>query len=319
LLEDSAMTASSIASSAGVCIQVCLLTYKRPALLRQTLLSLCDQVIPDPMVRIHLLVVDNDDAGSGKAIFNATLAESSIPARYVCEPSRGIGNARNRALSESADMDYIAFLDDDEVATPEWLYQLYKTLRQQHADIVTGPVTPNFLDAPSWIVRGGFFRMAPRTTGESIDFVAAANVLFRADLARTYRFDRRFDATGGEDTHFFMRMKRDGLRSVWCQEAEVIETIPADRSTVGWMLRRAHSEANRYTRCCLDLDHSFGTRAKRLGKALLGASAGIAMLPLGLIRRRYAMRGLQWLYRAVGTCAALGGSHTIYYRLDPGL
>ena len=103
----------------GVRIQVCLLTYKRPELLRQTLLSLCDQAIPNPMVRMHLLIVDNDAAGSGKAIFNATLAGSSIPARYVREPSRGIGNARNRALSESAEMDYIAFLDDDEVATPE--------------------------------------------------------------------------------------------------------------------------------------------------------------------------------------------------------
>jgi len=306
-------------TSAWVHIQVCLLTYKRPELLHQTLRSLRDQRIADPCITMHLLVVDNDAAGSGRATFDAALAGSTIPARYVCEPRRGIGNARNRALSESDGMDYIAFLDDDEVATPEWLYHLYQTLYRQHADIATGPVTPYFVAAPAWIVRGGFFRMPKRATGSPIDFVATNNVLFRAQLAHSYKFDSRFDATGGEDTHFFMRLRKDGMRLVWSQEAEVIETVPADRTRVGWMLRRAQSEANRYTRCCLDLDHGLSTRIKRFGKALLGALAGLAMLPLGVIGRRYAMRGLLWLSRALGTCAALWGSQTIYYQTSPAL
>jgi succinoglycan biosynthesis protein ExoM len=306
-------------TSAWIHIQVCLLTYKRPELLRQTLHSLRDQVIADPKVKMHLLVVDNDAAGSGKATFDAALAGSPIPARYVCEPSRGIGNARNRALSESDGMDFIAFLDDDEVATPEWLSQLYQTLQRQHADIATGPVTPNFVAAPAWIVRGGFFRMPQRPTGGPIDFVATNNVLFRGEIARSYKFDSRFDATGGEDTHFFMRLRKDGMRLVWSQEAEVIETVPADRTRVRWMLQRAQSEANRYTRCCLDLEDGLGTRSKRLGKALLGAGAGLAMLPLGIIGRKYALRGLLWIARALGTCAALWGTQTIYYQTTPAL
>jgi succinoglycan biosynthesis protein ExoM len=214
-------------------------------------------------------------------------------------------------------MAYIAFLDDDEVATPRWLQELYTALQHAQADIVTGPVTPKFVDAPSWIVDGGFFRMRPLPTGQEVDFVATNNVLFRADLAGKYKFDSRFDATGGEDTHFFMRMKRDGLRLVWSQEAEVLETIPADRTKVRWILHRAQSDANRYTRCCLDLDHSISMRLQRLGKALLGCGAGLLLLPAGLVRRRYAVRGLQWIYRAIGTCSALWGAQTIYYVPTP--
>jgi succinoglycan biosynthesis protein ExoM len=300
-------------------IQVCLLTYKRPDLLRETLLSLRSQIISDPQLKMHILVVDNDAAGSGQETFRSALTRSPVPARYVCEPGRGIGNARNRALLESAGMDYIAFIDDDEAATPEWLQALYQTMQRFRSDIVTGPVTPKFLDAPPWIVQGGFFRMSPQATGNAVEYVATNNVLFRAELATRYKFDSRFDATGGEDTHFFMRMKRDGLRLVWCQEAEVIETIPGDRTKVRWMLQRAQSEANRHTRCCLDLDHSLATRVQRFGKALLGFGAGTLLLPAGLLQKKYAVRGLQWIYRAIGTWSALWGAQTIYYAPTPAL
>ena len=298
-------------------IQVCLLTYNRPEMLRSALASLREQVIPDRSLKMHLLVVDNDAAGSGQATFRSAFEGSQLSARYVCEPGRGIGNARNRALLESAGMDYIAFIDDDEVATPQWLYHLYQTAQRWNAAIVTGPVTPAFVDAPQWMVQGGFFRMRPQETGQAVEFVATNNVLLRSALVNKYKFDSRFDATGGEDTHFFMRMRRDGLRLVWCQEAEVIETVPADRAKVKWILHRAQSDANRYTRCCLDLDPGFATRVKRLGKALLGFSAGLLLVPAGLLGRKYALRGLQWIYRSLGTCAALWGAQTIYYAPAP--
>jgi succinoglycan biosynthesis protein ExoM len=300
-----------------VAIQVCVLTYKRPEMLRNALASLRAQVLSSPRVKMHLLVVDNDAAGSGQATFESALEGSPFPARYICEPTRGISNARNRALLESTGMDYIAFIDDDEVATSRWLHELYTTLQQTQADIVTGPVTPEFLAAPQWIVQGGFFRMRPLPTGHPVDFVATANVLFRAALVGKYKFDSRFNATGGEDTHLFMRMKRDGLRLVWSQEAEVIETIPASRTKIKWMLHRAESDANRYTRCCLDLDHSISIRMRRLGKALLGCGAGLLLLPAGLVHRKYALRGLLWIYRAIGTCSALWGAQTPYYGQAP--
>jgi succinoglycan biosynthesis protein ExoM len=306
-------------SRARVPVQVCLLTYKRPALLRQALASLCSQVIPRLLIEMHILVVDNDAAGSGHEVFQDALKDSRVRARYVCEPGRGIANARNRALLESTGMDYIAFIDDDEVATLHWLHELYTTLQRYNADIVTGPVTPEFIDAPRWIVQGGFFQMRPLQTGREVDFVATNNVLFRADLARTYKFDSRFDATGGEDTHFFMRMRMDGLRLIWCQEAEVIETVPQNRTKLRWMLQRAQSEANRYTRCCLDLDRSVAARFKRLGKALLGCGAGLLLVPAGLVSRKYALRGLQWVFRAIGTWTALWGAQTIYYEPSPAL
>ncbi len=253
--------------------------------------------------------------------FAAPWRAAPVPARYVCEPGRGIGNARNRALRESAGMDYIAFLDDDEVATPEWLAALYQTMRRCQADIVTGPVTPKFLDAPA-VDRPAAASFACARRPPAAPSRSSPPIMFSSvpSLRRSYKFDSRFDATGGEDTHFFMRMRRDGLRLVWCQEAEVIETIPADRTKVRWMLRRAQSEANRYTRCCLDLDPSLAVRAPALrqGAAGMRSPACCCCLP-GLLRKKYAVRGLQWIYRALGTWSALWGAQTIYYATTPAL
>jgi hypothetical protein len=97
----------------------------------------------------------------------------------------------------------------------------------------------------------------------------------------------------------------------------VIETVPGNRTKVRWMLHRAQSEANRYTRCCLDLDHGTAVRLQRFGKALLGCGAGMMLLPAGLLQKKYAVRGLQWIYRARGTCSALWGAQTIYYAPTP--
>jgi glycosyltransferase involved in cell wall biosynthesis len=63
------------------------------------------------------------------------------PLRYVVEPRRGLSFVRNRAISEAraARADFVAFLDDDEVATAPWLTELLRVQGRYAADVVTGP------------------------------------------------------------------------------------------------------------------------------------------------------------------------------------
>ena len=51
-------------------------------------------------------------------------------------------------------------------------------------------------------------------------------------------FKREF-GSGGEDRDFFRRMIAKGLRFVWCAEAPVYESVPAERCRRSFMLRRA--------------------------------------------------------------------------------
>lgn len=299
--------------------QVCMLTYKRPVLFRIALESLLRQDLDGCPLAACILVVDNDAAQSGRAVFEAVVSEaraegrSALDARYVCQPGKGLSSARNRAMQESAGMDYIVFIDDDEVAEPHWLKALYRAIQTSGADIATGPVLPIFHDAPEWVVRGDFFSTRTHSHLSPIKFVATANVMFRGQIASSFQFDSRFDTTGGEDTHFFMRLRNAGCRIVWAADAPIHEHIPPYRANAPWLRQRARSDANRFTRCCLYLAPGPRTRATRLAKALLGMGGGIALMPLGIFSQHWRVRAMRWINRGLGTVAALRGHEDVYY------
>jgi succinoglycan biosynthesis protein ExoM len=296
-------------------VQICLLTYRRAELLRAALKSLlCQSAIAIRGIAVHVLVVDNHDEQSGRSIFDEVLGGSDVvSARYLCEPARGLSIARNRALKESLAMDFVAFIDDDEIADAGWLERLLSGAKEFDAGVVAGPVWPRHVQSPSWVVRGGFFNAVQRPTGTDIDFVATNNVLLRREIVGTFRFDSRFDFTGGEDTEYFMRIKRAGAKMVWMNEAIVYECVPPGRANARWLLSRARSDANRYTRSCLSFDRGVRTTGRRFVVACGGFLAGLGTLPLGLLGRQHAVRGLQLMSRAIGTVSALLGREQAFY------
>ncbi|HLN24994.1 MAG TPA: glycosyltransferase, partial [Patescibacteria group bacterium] len=77
-------------------IDVCIATYKRPALLRKLLQSLANQHLPKDVV-LRLIVVDNDARGSARDCVDQMSAV--LPIRYMVEPTKGLSFVRNRALS----------------------------------------------------------------------------------------------------------------------------------------------------------------------------------------------------------------------------
>lgn len=297
-------------------VQVCVLTYKRPGMLADALASVHAQTgLRELGIHLHLLVIDNDPLGSGYETF-ASFADpvAGLTRRYVLETSRGLAYARNRALAESADMDLVAFLDDDEVAAPEWLSSLVSVRDRFNADVVSGPVMPIEHELPDWIVEGGFLNAAERNTGAPLQHVATDNVLLHAPVFRHFRFDPRFNQTGGEDTDFFLRVHAAGLLMVWAAEARVATWVPKDRANARWLISRAYSDASRYTHARLLLSSgSIGTRAVRVLRALGGAVAGAALLVRAPFGKRYSVQALRLMARSAGTFSALVGMRQHYY------
>lgn len=297
------------------CVQVCVLTYKRPAMLAMALHSLvAQQQLQTLSVELHILVVDNDAEQSGRATFDEFVQAYDVPARYVSEPANGLSFARNRALEESAEMDLLAFLDDDEVADAEWLFHMITAMDRYGADVVAGPVRPLLgKESPRWIEHGRFFASAPRHSGTPLAHVATDNVMMRPSVFRNFRFDKSFNASGGEDTHFFLRVHGAGLRMVWADDACIGTWVPPERANARWIIGRAYSDASRYTHARLSLDSGPGTRASRLLRAGAGAATGSLMLLAAPFGRRYSVRALRQLARSVGTMAALCGRRERYY------
>ncbi|MCZ2810479.1 glycosyltransferase [Modestobacter sp. VKM Ac-2979] len=296
-------------------VTIGVLTFRRPADLAALLPMLAEQVARAAATghRAEVLVVDNDPAGSGRAV----VAAAGCPVvRYVLEPEPGIAAARNRVLAESHDRDVLVFIDDDERPRDDWLAQLLGTHRRTGAAAVAGAVVSDFSGpVDPWLVEGGFFVRRRLPTGTPIDVAATNNLLLDLRQLRPtgLRFDVAFGASGGEDTLFTRGIAQRGLTMVWCDEAVVTDVVPVDRATRSWVLRRAFSSGNSVSRVHLALAGSAAARLRvRLsctGRGLPRLTAGLGRWALGAVTGsvRHRARGLRTAARGAGMVAGAAG------------
>lgn len=216
-------------------------TYRRPMGLQKTLESLAVQDTKSASFEIH--VIDNDCDSYVASIVKDFRRRTRNAVHYHAEPQRGVASARNRALNLLTEqMDYIAFIDDDEIASRSWLTSLVETAERFGASIVQGPVEPMIEGAGSdWFRKGRFTALGPFREGDELRFGFSGNVLLsRCLLQETgIRFHSHFDRSGGEDQHFFMVLMQQGYRIVTSRDAIVFETIPRSRVSLHeWLKRR---------------------------------------------------------------------------------
>jgi succinoglycan biosynthesis protein ExoM len=221
-------------------ISVCICTYKRPVLLKRLLDKLRDQPTQG-LFDYSIVVTDNDELRSAESSVSDFAATSKIKIRYCVEPQQNISLARNKAIENSSG-DLIAFLDDDEFPTDNWLLDLFKTLSQYAVSGVLGPVRRHFDETPpKWIVKGNFYEREILPTGSILRWEdgRTGNVLFERAIiaAEPQPFDPKF--RGGEDTDFFRRMIERHHKFVWSAEAIAFEVVPPLRWRRGFILRRA--------------------------------------------------------------------------------
>ena len=219
-------------------VSVVILTFRRPEMFRRSVESVLSQ--EDIGHAVEVVVVDNDPARSAEAVVADLAQQARVPLRYIGEARAGISHARNAGVAASRGR-HIAFLDDDEVAGPNWLAALLSAAEAFQADIVVGPVVPRFAAPVSSYAAGIYNRNAAAATGESVIWSGIGNALLHRDrcLSDSAPFDLRFGLSGGEDAILMARLRERGRRLVWCAEAVVTEDIPAEKATPGYLLRRA--------------------------------------------------------------------------------
>lgn len=295
-------------------VDVLVLTYKRPGLLADTLDSLARQRLPADH-RMNIVVIDNDAAQSAHATvkrFQAVFGDI----RYVCETEANIAKARNRGLSE-ARARYAAFIDDDEVASPEWLAALLRASEQYQAPVVLGPVMPLLpANTPRWIMAGRFFDRPRRVTGTIVESGAGGTGNVLLDLQAVSRarvqFDVSYGISGGEDTDFFHRLAAAGLSAVWCDEAEAHEHVQPHRVRIGWLARRSFAGGHSYTRI-FDKQKGSWWHASRALKYACVSAGYLLLVPvsvyagMGGIARALCRSARHW-GRSVGLWELLTGS-----------
>lgn len=264
-------------------ISICVCTYKRPQLLSELLESIAIQKTGN--FRFEVIIVDNDKTGSANAVVQSFIKNRpEVKIRYEIEPSQGISFARNKTVS-IASGGLLAFIDDDEVASPTWLFDLMECMEATQADAVFGPVLPVFPEnSKKWVIDSGLFDR-PRYNDKSIIFYGDArtgNALIRSEWCKKRSpacFDPELAFSGGEDNDFFKWVGLSGGRFFWADKATVAEIVPLERQCLSFVLERRFRSAVTYWRSA----NLHRPLIFVLSNALVGLSLGLFLLVLGVL------------------------------------
>lgn len=218
----------------GIC------TFRR-ASVADTIASLGRQTLtPDAVI-----VADNDDAPTGRAVADAAAKAAGLPLTYVHAPARNIAVARNAVLDAHARLgaDRLAWIDDDETAPPDWLAAMNAALTDEPTGdlaAVFGPTRAVYPDdAPAWMrqVRP-HDQVVPITRGQ-VRCGHTGNALTRpgAKGLSGLRFDEALGRSGGEDTAYFLGGYAGGARYALVG-SPVFEPVPPARLTARWLRER---------------------------------------------------------------------------------
>lgn len=275
-------------------------------------------------VSVELVVADNDPEKSAWSVCKNMAVAFPFAFHYIVEPERGIVAVRNRILEESIkrQADYLAFLDDDEIAAPNWLKQLYMGLIHYNADVVAGhseQIIP--AEAPAWVKKGGFFKLSEYPTGTLRKSASTRNIMF--DLSKLcelwrLRFHPALNLLGSSDTFFFEEAYDRGAKIVWIAEAVVREEIPASRLTSQWILNRAFRAGNSLVvrrQLRKGWFSSLLLLPRALGGVFWGAILFLASLPMP---KDMSLKRQLLFYRSAGMLLAITGYRYYEYRQTHG-
>jgi glycosyltransferase involved in cell wall biosynthesis len=212
-------------------------TYNRADMLGDALESLLHQETGGEF-SYEVVVVDNASTDATKSVVMRVAAMSPVPIQYVYHTVPGDAPSRNRGIEESHG-NWLAFFDDDELAMPDWLSQLYRTARETGAQAVGGAVhlhlPQDILDSLGPYVRRTSFREtdhvpdAHRFTEKHLP--GCANSLVARQVIETVgNFDASM-AWGGSDSDFFLRARVAGIPMCYAPRAIIRHRIPPNRLT----------------------------------------------------------------------------------------
>jgi glucosyl-dolichyl phosphate glucuronosyltransferase len=233
-----------------------IVTYRRPAALRRALTALKEQNYKQEDWEV--VVVDNDSERAHLDPQRVCMESGLSNLRYVREPETGLAHARNRGIKEARGR-YLIFLDDDAVASPNWLAAYAEAYRQNpSAKGAGGPVRVCWeKERPRWLREAEEGWYAKVDWGNEIvplsypRFPRGANMSFQKDLsAELGGFIQEIAYSAKDKTlvamdeaYFFDRIFRAGHLVIYVPNAFVEHWIDEERATFRYLLSRSRFQA----------------------------------------------------------------------------
>jgi glycosyltransferase involved in cell wall biosynthesis len=232
-------------------ITLCICTYNRYDRLPSALDSALKQRLDRSLYRI--VVVDNSPDHQAAEAFGAPYRDGDF-LTYLIERTPGLSNARNVGARECG-TEFIAFMDDDAIAYPQWLEQILEGFDRfgPQTAAVGGKVSPIWeAPRPSWLGDtmlglvsvvdwGGEMRIAGPN-----EWLAGTNIAFRTQtILDAGGFDLNLGRKGGgasllsnEEIMIVNHLREKGLVAVYAPEAHVQHLVERRRLQRSWFRKR---------------------------------------------------------------------------------
>ncbi len=307
-------------------VAICVCTHSRAEVLKRLLLTLRDiELGGRDAALVELIVIDNNPNSATRDICAQTGASLPISVHYTTEPETGITHARNRAVAVALERgaEFIAFIDDDDIPSADWLLQLLTRQQDTGADLVFGSWVLD-QQMPDWARESGIFRSPTKTKQDKKggryglpDCASTCNLLVGRDIllrvgAAGPIFSHAFCNSGGEDKDFFIRAHNMGA-SLASAEKSVIHRIHGpERYTARGLIRRGFK--NGCSQVNMARYHGDGNRKlKLLSTALAKMLISLIVLPFSIFSKGTFMHSLYRMAKATGVLYTTVTGRSIKY------
>ena len=225
-------------------ISVVVCTFNRADLLSGCLDSLVEQTIATTTYEV--IVVNNNSTDDTQAIAE-NYARRFDNISVVLEKQPGASKARNRGVQESGGQ-YLAFIDDDAKAEPDWLEKMISAIDTANPDICGGSIYPFYkTKKPKWFKDEYEIRQVRDAPGflREDEYISAANLIFKKDFFEVLGgFDEEIGPKGeefsyGEETNLLVRAHecRPGCLVYYDPNIRVRHLVPEHKMRVTYFLR----------------------------------------------------------------------------------
>lgn len=305
-----------------VALGIC--TCDRVSLLRRTLgaLERTDLGTLNP-AEVVLIVIDNRPTGAVRSLCDDARGRLPMALHYVEETRRGIPYARNRAIQTALELgaELVAFIDDDDLPKPDWLYHLLRRQEQTGADVVFGTwQLPEVLEVPRWLAQVDFFapmQIEKRNRYGLPSWAGTYNVLMTRRLLEALRrnggvFRPEFTLSGGEDTDCFIRADQAGYSYATAPDSVVVRVWEPTRLTLRGLMHRGFMLGS--SRFHVDSHNAGpGVVQRRRYRAPIKLAKTVLRLPYAIVRPSGAAQWLIDISVHAGELYASIGGRCAYY------
>jgi GT2 family glycosyltransferase len=231
-------------------VSVVVCTYQRPLFLKKCLESLLSNTY-----RHYEIIIVGQGADHTSQVVVADHFKNHPKMRCVHTETVGLSPARNTGCDDARG-DVIAFIDDDAVASPEWMEGYVEAFQQVEPTpgMVGGRIEPLWeKQRPGWYPAEREFLLGLYNIGDTIrpfpdtDLPVGANFAVLRSVVRRlggfderlgFNTDRKHSMIAGEDSLYALRIKEAGYPICYQPKSKVYHHISSAKLTRKYFLKR---------------------------------------------------------------------------------